>query len=354
VARYAERVHHPERLTQPLLRTGPRDSGQFRPIGWDEALDRVAEALAEAAQRDGGEAVWPYHSAGTMGLVNRDGINRLTHVLRYSGERTTFCTAIANAGWAAGVGRLLGPDPREMARSDLIVVWGGNPVSTQVNVMTHISRARKQRGARLVVIDPYRTGTAQVADQHLALRPGTDAALACAVMHVAFRDGFADRDYMARYADQPQALEAHLVERGPTWAAGITGLSVAEIEAFARLYGATPRSYIRLGTEPARRHLPADRHRRLAARRRRRVLEPRRHLSLGQDPHRGPGRPGPGCARARSEPHRRGAHRRARGAGRRPGRACAVHPEQQPGRRRAEQQQGAARPAARGFVRGGT
>ena len=103
----------------------------------------------------------------------------------------------------AGVGESRGADPREMAKSDLIVVWGGNPVSTQVNVMTHISRARKERGAKLVVIDPYRTPTAAVADMHLAPRPGTDAALACAVMHVAFRDGHADRDYMRDYTDCP-------------------------------------------------------------------------------------------------------------------------------------------------------
>ena len=134
-----------------------------------------------------------------------------------------------------------------MAQSDLIVVWGGNPVSTQVNVMHHVTRARKQRGAKLVVIDPYRSPTAAVADLHLAPRPGTDGALACAVMHVAFRDGHADRDYMARFADCPAALEAHLATRGPAWAAAITGLSVAEIEDFARLYGTTRRAYIRAG-----------------------------------------------------------------------------------------------------------
>ena len=121
-----------------------------------------------------------------------------------------------------------------MAKSDLIVVWGGNPVSTQVNVMTHITRARKERGAKLVVVDPYRSPTAAVADLHLAPRPGTDGALACAVMHVAFRDGYADRAYMARYADCPDALEAHLRSRGPEWAAAITGLPVQQIEAFAR------------------------------------------------------------------------------------------------------------------------
>ncbi len=247
VARYAERIHHPERLTEPLLRIGPKGAGQFRAIGWDEALDRVAGAFAEAAARHGAEAVWPYYFAGTMGLVQRDGINRLRHAMRYSRQRLTICTSVCEAGWMAGVGRYAGPDPREMALSDLIVVWGGNPVSTQVNVMHHVARARKQRGAKLVVVDPYRTGTAQAADMHLMLRPGTDAALACAVMHVAFRDGWADREYMARHADCPDALEAHLAARTPDWAAGITGLPVGQIEAFARLYGTTKRAYIRTG-----------------------------------------------------------------------------------------------------------
>jgi anaerobic selenocysteine-containing dehydrogenase len=247
VARYAERVHHPDRLTRPLLRTGPRGSGQFRPIGWDEALDRTADRFIALAAAHGPATIWPYYYAGTMGLVQRDGINRLRHVMRYSRQRTTICSAIAEIGWFAGTGRIAGPDPREMAQSDLIVMWGGNPVATQVNVMTHIARARKQRGAKLVVVDPYRTGTAEAADLHLALRPGTDGALACAVMHVAFRDGFADRAYMARHADCPDALEAHLAGRDPAWAASITGLSVAEIEAFARLYCTTPRAYIRVG-----------------------------------------------------------------------------------------------------------
>jgi anaerobic selenocysteine-containing dehydrogenase len=247
VARYAERANHPDRLTRPLMRTGPKGAGQFREICWEEALDRVAAAFKEAADRHGPEAVWPYYYAGTMGLVQRDGINRLRHVMRYSRQYTTICTMAAETGWKAAVGTFTGPDPREMAKSDLIVVWGGNPVNTQVNVMTHIARARKERDAKLVVIDPYRTGTAQQADQHLALRPGTDGALACAVMHVAFRDGRADRAYMAKYADHPDALESHLASRGPDWAAGITGLSVAEIEAFARLYTSTPRSYIRIG-----------------------------------------------------------------------------------------------------------
>ncbi len=247
VARYAERIHHPDRLMQPLLRSGPKGSGQFRKIGWDEALDRIAQTFAGSAARHGSESVWPYYFAGTMGLVQRDGIHRLRHAMRYSRQQNTICTSITEAGWMAGVGKYHGPDPREMARADLIVMWGGNPVATQVNVMTHIARARKERGAKLVVVDPYRTGTAQQADMHLAVKPGTDAALACAVLHILLRDGHADREWMARFTDFGPDVEAHLALRTPQWAAAMTGLSVAEIEAFAALYARTDRAYIRVG-----------------------------------------------------------------------------------------------------------
>jgi len=249
VARYAERQHHPDRLARPLRRVGPKGQGlaAFQAVSWDDALDSVAEALIRAARCHGPEAVWPYFYAGTMGLVQRDGIERLRHVMGYSRELQTICVALSDAGWLAGVGVKRGVDGREMADSDLIVVWGGNPVATQVNAMTHIARARKRRGAKLVVVDPYRTGTAEVADLHLAVRPGTDAALACAVMHVLFAEGHADRAYLAKYSDAPDELESHLATRTPDWAAAITGLESQSIVDFARLYGRTKRSYIRVG-----------------------------------------------------------------------------------------------------------
>ncbi len=249
VARYAERQHHPDRLATPLQRIGEKGTGRdaFRPIAWDAALDEVADRLIKAAQRYGSETVWPFFYAGTMGHVQRDGINRLRHVMRYSGQHSTYCVALSNAGWRAGVGAKRGTDTREMVDSDLIVMWGGNPVATQVNVMSWASRARKERGAPFVVIDPYRTATAEAADRHLMLRPGTDGALACAVMHVLFKEGYADRAYLARYADGVADLEAHLGVRDPAWGAAITGLSEAEIVDFARLYGRTQRSFIRYG-----------------------------------------------------------------------------------------------------------
>jgi anaerobic selenocysteine-containing dehydrogenase len=247
VARYAERQHHPERLTQPLLRRGPKGSGEFAPISWDEALDRVAEEFLAAERRHGPEAVWPYYYAGTMGLVMRDGINRLRHAKKYSGFHSTICVNVAYSGFAAGVGRIAGPDPREMAKSDLVVIWGTNPVNTQVNVMTHATRARKERGAKIVAVDVYMNGTMEQADLPVLVRPGTDGALACAVMHCLFRDGKADHDYLARYTDAPEELAAHLRDKTPEWGAAISGCDVATIEEFARLVGERKRAYFRLG-----------------------------------------------------------------------------------------------------------
>ncbi|MEZ2406016.1 molybdopterin-dependent oxidoreductase [Bosea sp. RCC_152_1] len=247
VARYAERIHHPDRLLHPLKRVGPKGAGQFERISWDKALDEIARGFLAIEAEHGPEAVWPYYYAGTMGLVMRDGINRLRHAKRYSGQYSTICTTTAWTGFIAGTGRLAGVDPREMAKSDCVVIWGTNAVHTQVNVMNHAIKARKERGAKIVAIDIYRNATLQQADLALVLKPGTDAALACAVMHVLFRDGHADRDYLAAHTDCPDELEAHLATRTPEWAAAITGLSVAEIEEFATLVGTRKRSFFRLG-----------------------------------------------------------------------------------------------------------
>ena len=248
VARYAERVHHPDRLNTPLRRVGERGRGSsFQPIDWDSALDEVAEQLLRVEQAHGSEAVWPYYYAGTMGFVMRDGINRLRHVKRYSGQHNTICTTPSFNGFIAGTGKLAGVDPREMAAADVVVIWGTNAASTQVNVMTHVLRARRERGAKIVVVDTYRNATARQADLFVCVRPGTDGALACAVMHVLFRDGHADREYLNEYTDRPEDLEAHLLSRTPAWASGITGVPVDTIEAFARLVGQTPRTFFRLG-----------------------------------------------------------------------------------------------------------
>lgn len=247
VARYAERIHHKDRLTKPLLRVGPKGAGDFREIGWDEALDRAAQGFRAAEAKHGPETVWPYYYAGTMGLVMRDGINRLRNVKRYSGFYDTICTNPAWTGYVAGTGKLAGADPREMAKSDCVVIWGTNAVHTQVNVMTHAMRARKERGAPIVVVDVYMNETMRQADIALLVRPGTDGALACGIMHVLLCKNLADRAYLAEFTDFNPEFEAHLATRTPEWAEAICGVPAAEIEAVARLFGEKKRAFFRLG-----------------------------------------------------------------------------------------------------------
>lgn len=247
VARYAERTHHPDRLMHPLKRVGAKGEGKWEQISWDEAMETVAAKFKAQEEKYGPETIWPYFYAGTMGMVQRDSIQRLRHVKGYSGQQSTICINLARAGWKAGAGAYRGSDPREMAKSDLVVIWGTNAVHTQINVMTHATRARKERGAKIIVIDPYRNATALAGDKHLMLRPGTDGALALAVMHVLFRDNMADREYMEKYTRDHAAFEEHLKTKTPEWAAEITGLSPDEIIEFAHMIGKTPKTFLRLG-----------------------------------------------------------------------------------------------------------
>ena len=136
VARYSERIHHPDRLTQSLQRVGPKGSGEFRPISFEDAINETAEAFLKLEARYGAETIWPYFYAGTMGQVQRDSIHRLRHAKKYSFQHETICVSLAWNGFVAGTGTLHGADPREMRVSDAVVIWGTNPVSTQINVMT--------------------------------------------------------------------------------------------------------------------------------------------------------------------------------------------------------------------------
>ena len=249
VGRYAERVHHPDRLKTPLRRIGKKGVGfsAFTPISWDEALDEVAMQFKQATEKLGSETVWPHFYAGTMGLVQRDGIERLRHVMNYSRQHSTICSAASDAGWKAGIGVKRGADAREIGEhSDVVVLWGTNAVHTQVNLMHHVSKARR-RGARLVVVDPYCNATAQKADLHIMLQPGSDGALATALMHVLLEEQLADLDYLSQYTDFNSELQAHLKDKTPEWASAITGVSVEAILKFARLIGRNPKTYYRLG-----------------------------------------------------------------------------------------------------------
>jgi len=251
VARYEERVYHPDRLTKPLKRKTPKSPtanlSDFEVIEWEDALDLTANSFEEAQRKHGPETIWLYNYAGTMGLLQRDGIQRLRSTMGFSQQKNTICSWVMSVASKAGIGDRLSINPMEFEDSDLIIIWGSNPVYTQINLMKHINRARKLRGTKLVVIDPYCSATAKAADIHLSPMPGTDSALACAIMHVLFRDGWADRGYLEKYTDDPSGLEAHLKTRSPQWASRITGVSEEEIEELAADYGRSKRSIIRVG-----------------------------------------------------------------------------------------------------------
>jgi len=247
VARYAERIHHPERLLYPKRRTGKKGENHWVRISWDEALDEIARRFTETENLFGPQSIWPYQYAGTMGHVMRASIERLRNAKNYSGQKQTICSMVAWAGYVAGTGLQSGVNPEQMAKSDCIIIWGTNPVYTQVNLMTHAIKARRNNGAKIVVIDIYRSATMKQADIGIILRPGSDGALAAAVMHVLLKENLADFDYMAKYTDFSPEFAEHLAQKSPEWAAKITGLPEQEIIEFARLIGNKKATYFRLG-----------------------------------------------------------------------------------------------------------
>jgi anaerobic selenocysteine-containing dehydrogenase len=246
VREYAERVHSPLRITRPLRRIGPKGAGRFEPIGWDEATAEIARRWRAVIAAHGAEAILPFSYAGSMGQVQYFAGHPLFHALGASRLDRTICTATAYAGWRATVGAVTGNDSEQMVGADLVVLWGINAAYTTINVMTLVKQARA-RGAHVVVVDPYRTPTAQQADEHLMVRPGTDGALALAMMHVLIAEGRVDHAYLARATLGFGQLAEHVRAWTPARVAPIVGLPEATIVRFARRYGATRASFVRVG-----------------------------------------------------------------------------------------------------------
>jgi anaerobic selenocysteine-containing dehydrogenase len=248
VNRDAELVHSPARLTTPLRRTGPKGSGQFEPIGWDEALDLIIGRWRAIIDDVGPLGILGYAYSAHQGLMHRGLFNGLFHALgvtRLWGG--TVCDSCAEAAWDAAVGPIGGADPESVAESDLVVCWGSDLHATNVHLWAKIEQVRK-RGVKFVVIDPRRTRAAVSADLYLPIRIGTDAALALGVMHILARDGLVDRAYVAAHTIGFDRTEAEVLPRfTPSYVAEVTGLPEADIERFAALYGAAERAFIRIG-----------------------------------------------------------------------------------------------------------
>ena len=261
--RYLDRVYSPERLLHPMRRVGAKGEGRFERVSWDEALALVAERLGRVAREHGPQAILPYSYAGNMGLLSYGSMDRrFFHALGASLLDRTICASAGAAGYKASVGRSIGFDPEAIVHARLILAWGANIVSSNVHLWPFVEEARR-RGARLVTIDPYRSRTAEKSDRHLALLPGTDAALALGMMHVIFRDGLEDRDYLARHTTGEAELRARAAEWSPERAAATTGLSPAEVEWLAREYATVrpSRHPDQLRAQPPRRRRDGRAHR---------------------------------------------------------------------------------------------
>ena len=247
VNRYVERTYHPDRLTQPLRRVGPKGRGQFEPITWDDALDEIAARLTEIARStDGPQSILPYSYAGTMGLVQGASMDRrFFHLLGASKLDRTICSMAGTVGMRMTVGANIGADAEGIPESDLVLLWGTNTLTSNPHLWPFVLEAR-QHGTPIIAIDPLRTRTAQQCDEWIPIRPGTDAALALGMMHVLFAEERVDRDYMERYTLGEAQLRARAAEYPPDRVARITRIPQSSIVDLAQRYGRARAAFIRV------------------------------------------------------------------------------------------------------------
>jgi anaerobic selenocysteine-containing dehydrogenase len=247
VNRYIERTYHDGRLRTPMRRVGPKGSGQFEPISWDAALDEIAARLgAIAASSDGPQAILPYSYAGTMGLLQGSSMDRrFFHQIGASRLDRTICSMAGTVGMRMTVGANVGADSEGVPESDLVLLWGTNTLTANPHLWPFVLRAR-ERGARIICIDPIRTRTAAQCDDWIPIRPGTDGALALGMMHVLFARGLEDRGYLERYTLGHEALRERAAEWTPACTAAVTGLTEDTIVALAEEYGRAKAAFIRV------------------------------------------------------------------------------------------------------------
>lgn len=255
VAKYLDRVYSPDRILYPLRRkpgvakaplVRGREHEAFERIGWDEALDGIAARLKETADRHGPESILPYSYAGTIALLGYGSMDRrFFHRLGASQLDRTICAEAGGVAWNSVYGKKIGTPTEDFRLAKLIVAWGGNVHGNNIHLWPFIVAARRN-GARLVVIDPYRTRTAALADWHIAIRPGTDSALALGMMHVIVREGLEDREYIDRMTVGFEQLAERVREYTPERVAAWTGMTAGEVEQLAREYATTSPAAIRL------------------------------------------------------------------------------------------------------------
>jgi anaerobic selenocysteine-containing dehydrogenase len=245
VSRYLERTYHADRVLHPLKRVGPKGSGQFSPVGWDEALDDIAQRLRAIAARDP-QAILPYSYCGTMGLVQGEAMaSRFFHRLGASFLDRTICSMAGGEALVHTLGGKLGMRVEFFAESKLILIWGSNSIGSNLHFW-RLAQEAKRRGAKLVCIDPRKSETAEKCHEHVALLPGTDAALALAMMHELIVNDWLDHEYIARHTLGWDALRERALRWTPDRAASVCGVPAEQIRSLARDWGTTRPAAIRL------------------------------------------------------------------------------------------------------------
>jgi len=244
---YEHRVNSPDRVLHPLRRVGPKGEGRFERISWDAALDEIAERFTAIAGEHGSEAILPYSYLGELGVVNGLAVgDPFFHRLGATVSERTFCDSGSCTAYLMTVGPTAGIDPESFAHSRFILIWACNLLSTNIHMWKFVAEAQK-RGAKVVVVDPFRSRTAKRADWHIPIRPGTDAALALGMIHVIVREGLVDEDYVERHTVGFDELAARSAEYPPARVAEITGIPAQDIETLAREYATTQPAAIRIG-----------------------------------------------------------------------------------------------------------
>lgn len=245
VARYLERTYSPDRLLYPMQRVGKKGEGKFTRISWDDALATITSKLGQIAADDP-QAILPYSYCGTMGYVQSSSMDRrFFHRLGASLLDRTICSTAGGAGYKATIGASIGTDMEQFENAKLILIWGSNPIVSNLHLWTRVQEA-KRRGAKLIAIDPWRSQTAEKCHQHLQPLPGSDGALALAMMYVLINEDLLDHDYIGRYTLGFEQLKARVQQYPPALAAQITGLPEEAIVALAREYGSVKPAAIRL------------------------------------------------------------------------------------------------------------
>ena len=239
VSRYTERTYHPERILFPLKRSGPKGSGQFERVSWDEALSDIAARLQSIAARGphSAQAIQPYSYAGTMGLVQGESMAaRFFNKLGAALLDRTICSSAGGEGITQTLGAKVGMRVEHFAESKLIIIWGSNSIASNLHFWRHVQTA-KRNGAKIICIDPRRSETAEKCHEHIALLPGTDGALALAVMHELITNDWLDHDYLAEHTVGWDAMRARALLWPPERAAAVCGIEAAQIKSLARDYG---------------------------------------------------------------------------------------------------------------------